>query len=70
MKNSILKPQVKIGQKYHILGPVWNIRENDQKSVIFYDFFKLLLSVLRWYCRYGEMFLRPLEGVLGPRIQF
>ena len=30
-KNPILRPQVKIGQKYPILGPVWNIKENDQK---------------------------------------
>ena len=40
------------------------------KNVIFHDFFKLLLGVPRWYFRYLEMFLGPLEGVLSPRIHF
>ena len=38
--------------------------------MIFHDFFKLLLSGLRWSCRYLEMFLGPLEGILSLRIHF
>ena len=40
------------------------------KNVIFHDFFKSLLDVSRWYCRYVEMFLGPLEGVSMPRTHF
>ena len=49
------------------LGPH---KEKLPKNVIFHDFFKLLLGGLRWSCRYVEMFLGPLEGVLSPRIHF
>ena len=40
------------------------------KNVILYDFFKLLLDVLRCCFRYAGMFLGPLEGILSPRIHF
>ena len=40
------------------------------KNVIFHDFFKVLLDVLRWYCRYVEMFLEHLGGVLNLRTYF
>ena len=40
------------------------------KNVIFHDFFKLLQNVLRWYCRYVEMFLGLPEGILSPRTHF
>ena len=49
------------------LGPH---KEKLPKNVIFHDFFKLLLGGLRWSCRYVEMFLGPLKGVLNPRIHF
>ena len=42
-------------------------KEKLPKHVIFHDFFKLLLGGLRWSCRYVEMFLGPLEGVLSLR---
>ena len=38
--------------------------------MIFHDFFKVLLDVLRWYCRYVEMFLEHLGGVLSLRTYF
>jgi len=38
--------------------------------VIFHDFFKVLLDVLRWYCRYVEVFLEHLGGVLSLRTHF
>ena len=40
------------------------------KNVIFHDLFKLLLGGPRWYCKYVEMFLAPLEGILSLRIHF
>ena len=45
-------------------------KEKLPKNVIFHDFFKLLLGGLRWSCRYVEMFLGPLEGVLSLRAYF
>jgi len=51
-------------------GPLNPYKEKLLKHVIFCDFVKLLPDVLRWFCRYVEMFLEPLEGVLSPRIHF
>jgi len=52
------------------VGPLGLHKGKRLKNVIFHDFFKLLLSDLRWYCRYVEMFLEPLEGILSLRIHF
>ena len=51
-------------------SPLCTYNEKWPKNVIFHDFFKLFLDVLRWSCRYVEVFLRPLEGILNPRMHF
>ena len=53
---------------YFILLSPYKVK--SLKNVIFHDFFKLLLGVLRWCFRYVEMFLGPLEGVFTLRIHF
>ena len=56
--------------KTHYFGPLGPYKGKWLKNVIFHDFFKLLLGVLRWCFRYVEMFWGPLEGVLTLRIHF
>ena len=51
-------------------GPFGPYKGKCAENAIFHDFFKLLLSVLRWYCRYVEMFWGPLGGILGLRTHF
>ena len=51
-------------------SPLCTYNEKWPKNVIFHDFFKLFLDVLRWSCRYVEVFLGPLEGILSPRMHF
>ena len=48
--------------------PLNPYKEKLLKNVIFCDFVKLLLGVLSWFCKYVEVFLGPLEGVLSHRI--
>ena len=63
MKNHIL-------QSLSLTISFASCKEKWLKNVIFHDFFKVLLDVLRWYCRYVEMFLEHLGGVLSLRTYF
>ena len=55
---------------FSLQPPLRLVRKKWKKKVIFHDFFKVLLDVLRWYCRYVEMFLEHLGGVLNLRTYF
>ena len=54
--------------KNTISCPLGHHKRKWAKNVIFHDFFKFFLSVLRWYYWSVEMFLRPPEGILSVRI--